>query len=143
MYFCGVFDGHGPDGHKIARYVRDNLPSKLSQVVKIYQLNTGIFTDANVASSFFNHENNRDPKDKGSQDLSLSSWEASFVKSFKDMDEELSLDSTIDSFCSGSTAVTLVKQVQHNFATQTCITRKPIETKRISCFKLMLFEFSG
>lgn len=130
MYFCGVFDGHGPDGHKIARYVRDNLPSKLSQVVKIYQLDTGIVADANVASSFFNHENNRDPKDKGSQDLSLSSWEASFVKSFKDMDEELSLDSTIDSFCSGSTAVTLVKQVQHNLLLKLALQEKQLKQKK-------------
>lgn len=142
MYFCGVFDGHGPDGHKIARYVRDNLPSKLSQVVKIYQLNTGIFADANVDSSFFNHENNRDPKDK---DLSLSSWEASFVKSFKDMDEELSHDSTIDSFCSGSTAVTLVKQVQHNLLLKLALQEKQLKQnkKKYSFFKLTLFEFSG
>ncbi|XP_004305101.1 PREDICTED: probable protein phosphatase 2C 65 [Fragaria vesca subsp. vesca] len=113
MYYCGVFDGHGPDGHKIARYVRDNLPSKLSQVVKIYQLNTGIFDNASLPSSFFNQESNTTPISKGSQDISLSSWEASFVKSFKDMDEELSLDSTIDSFCSGSTAVNVVKQGDH------------------------------
>ncbi|KAK3444935.1 hypothetical protein EUGRSUZ_A00625 [Eucalyptus grandis] len=43
----------------------------------------------------------------------LSSWEASFVKSFKEIDEELSLDSSIDSFCSGSTAVTMIKQGDH------------------------------
>lgn len=27
--FCGVFDGHGPYGHLVARRVRDSLPSKL------------------------------------------------------------------------------------------------------------------
>ncbi|KAI0501889.1 hypothetical protein KFK09_016834 [Dendrobium nobile] len=32
--FCGVFDGHGPFGHKVAGHVRDNLPSKLSSQLK-------------------------------------------------------------------------------------------------------------
>ncbi|KAM1949585.1 hypothetical protein ACFX15_009624 [Malus domestica] len=113
MHFCGVFDGHGPDGHKVARCVRDNLPSKLSEVIKIYQLNTGIFSDINVAGSELNANNGTSHDRKASSDLSLPSWEASFVKSFKEMDEELSLDNTIDSFCSGSTAVTVVKQGDH------------------------------
>ncbi|KAK4392351.1 putative protein phosphatase 2C 73 [Sesamum angolense] len=30
MFFCGVFDGHGPSGHEVARYVRDLLPAKIS-----------------------------------------------------------------------------------------------------------------
>ncbi|KAM1038319.1 hypothetical protein ACFX13_033753 [Malus domestica] len=110
MYFCGVFDGHGPEGHKVARCVRDNLPSKLSEVIKIYQLNTGIFSDIDVAGSEINANNGNNHDRKRSRDISLPSWEASFVKSFKEMDEELSVDNTIDSFCSGSTAVTVVKQ---------------------------------
>lgn len=36
---------------------------------------------------------------------------ASFLKAFKIMDKELKLHSNIDCFCSGTTAVTLVKQV--------------------------------
>eukprot|EP00262_Sarcandra_glabra_P006952 TRINITY_DN1950_c0_g2_i1.p1 TRINITY_DN1950_c0_g2~~TRINITY_DN1950_c0_g2_i1.p1 ORF type:complete len:135 (-),score=47.67 TRINITY_DN1950_c0_g2_i1:250-654(-) len=32
--FCGVFDGHGPLGHKVACHVRDVLPSKLSSLFK-------------------------------------------------------------------------------------------------------------
>ncbi|CAL9002912.1 unnamed protein product, partial [Prunus brigantina] len=112
MYFCGVFDGHGPEGHKVARCVRDNLPSKLSQVIKIYQLNTGIFSDIDVGTELYENVGHRHNK-KASKDMPLSSWEASYVKSFKEMDEELSLDNTIDSFCSGSTAVTVVKQGDH------------------------------
>uniref|UniRef100_A0A803QFD2 PPM-type phosphatase domain-containing protein n=1 Tax=Cannabis sativa TaxID=3483 RepID=A0A803QFD2_CANSA len=64
MVLCGVFDGHGPYGHKVARHVRDNLPTKLSKA----------------------------------------------IEQSKEMDEDLGLDSSIDSFCSGSTAVTVVKQ---------------------------------
>ncbi|KAK8968392.1 putative protein phosphatase 2C 33 [Platanthera guangdongensis] len=32
--FCGVFDGHGPYGHKVAGHVSKNLPSKLSLLLK-------------------------------------------------------------------------------------------------------------
>jgi len=39
------------------------------------------------------------------------SWKTSFLRSFKDVDKELSLDASIDSYCSGTTAVTVVKQV--------------------------------
>ena len=28
--FCGVFDGHGPQGHLVSKMVRDLLPVKLS-----------------------------------------------------------------------------------------------------------------
>jgi hypothetical protein len=35
----------------------------------------------------------------------------SYLKAFKTMDKELKLHPTVDCFCSGSTAVTLVKQV--------------------------------
>ncbi|EES07864.1 probable protein phosphatase 2C 73 [Sorghum bicolor] len=32
--FCGVFDGHGPLGREVARYVRDTLPVKLASALK-------------------------------------------------------------------------------------------------------------
>ena len=35
----------------------------------------------------------------------------SFMKAFKVMDRELRMQPTIDCFCSGTTAVTLIKQV--------------------------------
>ena len=33
--FCGVFDGHGPFGHMVAKKVRDTLPSTLSTQLKL------------------------------------------------------------------------------------------------------------
>jgi hypothetical protein len=39
----------------------------------------------------------------------------SYFKAFKSMDKELKLHPTVDCFCSGSTAVTLVKQVMDSF----------------------------
>ncbi|CAO2184142.1 unnamed protein product [Urochloa humidicola] len=119
--FCGVFDGHGPYGHFVAKKVRDSLPVKLR---------TQWQTSANGASS---------PHQNGSISGSINSEETgsvvddewgesingdesdklpemflplkqSYFKAFKLMDKELKLHPTVDCFCSGSTAVTLVKQ---------------------------------
>ncbi|GFP99249.1 probable protein phosphatase 2c 65 [Phtheirospermum japonicum] len=70
-FFCGVFDGHGPSGHMVARYIRDILPAKLSS--------------------------------------SLSR----IIKCFHEMDEELEADASIESYCSGTTSVTLLKKGEH------------------------------
>lgn len=51
----------------------------------------------------------------GSQEDKLSSlWRRVFLKSYKAMDKELKSHPKVDCFCSGSTAVTLVKQVHVN-----------------------------
>lgn len=133
MLLCGVFDGHGPHGHKVAHHVRDNLPIKLSRAIELSKLNSFKYGDVDVAdkdlfddygeadhdhgnsitNTDHDHDNvNKDDNqnDKSLRVLSLSSWEACLIKSFTEMDEELGLDSSIDSFCSGSTAVTVVKQ---------------------------------
>ncbi|KAI4324493.1 hypothetical protein MLD38_029980 [Melastoma candidum] len=120
MFFCGVFDGHGPLGHRVARRVRDKLPQKLSAVIesssrKISGL--GINGDSiDVAE--------RKPGDDVSMDMAASQdddygdnilpslWEANYMRSFKEMDGDLAND-TIDCYCSGTTAVTLVKKGQH------------------------------
>ncbi|KAL5701366.1 hypothetical protein ACHQM5_026711 [Ranunculus cassubicifolius] len=92
--FCGVFDGHGPSGHNVATYVRDVLPSKLSLQIKSSEYKKG-------------EDNDEDAE------YLLSSWADSFLKAFDDMDKELNLDPTIDSYCSGTTAVTLFRQGEH------------------------------
>ncbi|KAF4379018.1 hypothetical protein F8388_022105 [Cannabis sativa] len=122
MVLCGVFDGHGPYGHKVARHVRDNLPTKLSKAIEQSKVNSTKYDDVDIRDLSNNNSNNttRDDDNIDSKDvendnnsnvvLPLSSWEACLIKSFKEMDEDLGLDSSIDSFCSGSTAVTVVKQ---------------------------------
>uniref|UniRef100_A0A7N0ZVD4 protein-serine/threonine phosphatase n=1 Tax=Kalanchoe fedtschenkoi TaxID=63787 RepID=A0A7N0ZVD4_KALFE len=85
--FCGVFDGHGPHGHLVSRKVRDKLPLKL------------------LSSLPEELEKDEDVEDK----LKLF-WMEAFLKSFKSMDKELRSLPSLDCFCSGSTAVTIVKQ---------------------------------
>ncbi|KAK4268502.1 hypothetical protein QN277_025152 [Acacia crassicarpa] len=99
LIFCGVFDGHGPFGHVVARYISKQLPSKLSAAIKISQHKTYLY---NAAAEGEYH-----------QTLSLASWENTFLKSFSEMDHAIARDINTDSFYSGSTAVTLIKQSGH------------------------------
>ncbi|KGN54420.1 probable protein phosphatase 2C 65 isoform X2 [Cucumis sativus] len=106
LIFCGVFDGHGPSGHRVARHARDVLPTKLSKSIKkkLCQPENGVVSEACV-----------EPDNNGGKQRNrlVSKWEAALEESFKEVDQELSLDSSIDCFCSGTTAVTIIKQGEH------------------------------
>ncbi|KAI4356087.1 hypothetical protein L6164_000135 [Bauhinia variegata] len=106
MVFCGVFDGHGPLGHKIGWYARDTLPSKLSHTIKKSQEKVEKYYD--VAGKLDSDSNDGD--DSKQHQMSLASWESSFLKSFSETDDNISRDINIDSYCSGCTAVTVIKQ---------------------------------
>ncbi|XP_074311854.1 putative protein phosphatase 2C 33 isoform X2 [Silene latifolia] len=119
MYFCGVFDGHGPSGHKVSRRVRDQLPAKLSTVyhhIKITgrsQSDVDAFCDdVDDSNSETREPNSRSVRDADDPvaDLVFYRWKSSLLRAFREVDQELSLDSSIESYCSGSTAVTIVKQ---------------------------------
>ena len=111
MIFCGVFDGHGPLGHKVSQFIRDNLPIKLSAAIKMAQQKANKFYDANEADT----DNNDDAYNDNNRrnNISLASWEGCFLKSFNEMDEHLAQEVNTDSYCSGCTAVTLIKQGDH------------------------------
>lgn len=106
VIFCGVFDGHGPLGHKVSQFIRDNLPSKLSAAIEISQQKAIKYYDANdVDTASFD-----DLYDENNPNMSLASWEGCFLKSFVEMDDYLAQEVNTDSYCSGCTAVTLIKQ---------------------------------
>ncbi|XP_057505766.1 probable protein phosphatase 2C 52 isoform X2 [Actinidia eriantha] len=106
--FCGVFDGHGPHGHLVARKVRDMLPLTLLSFLHSYELkrsgsSTSCFTG--------NHKpDGGDPWEDAEEEKAASLWREAFLKSYKAMDKELKSHPNLDCFCSGSTAVTIVKQ---------------------------------
>ncbi|XP_028764464.1 probable protein phosphatase 2C 65 [Neltuma alba] len=105
--FCGVFDGHGPLGHKVSQYIRDNLPAKLSESIKMtQQKKVGKLCDPypRDRSSYVNLSG------ENGQNMSLASWERTLVKSFNEMDEDVARDINTDSFSSGTTAVTVIQQ---------------------------------
>ncbi|KAM7269103.1 hypothetical protein ACFE04_024600 [Oxalis oulophora] len=114
--FCGVFDGHGPFGHMVSKRVRDSLPLTLcaqwkasanddqDTVYKNGRTESSLSMDDEELHESLNVEDNENFPDTH---LSL---KQAILKSFRLMDKELKLHPTIDCFCSGTTAVTLVRQ---------------------------------
>ncbi|KAG0455882.1 hypothetical protein HPP92_023670 [Vanilla planifolia] len=96
--FCGVFDGHGRNGHMVSQLVRDTLPLLLLRHR----------ADCSYDSS--------DSDDGSSSDGSLVSaevfdeWKEASISAFKAMDKELELHPQLNSFHSGTTAVTIIKE---------------------------------
>ncbi|KAH0873195.1 LOW QUALITY PROTEIN: hypothetical protein HID58_070557 [Brassica napus] len=116
--FCGVFDGHGPYGHVIAKRVRDLLPLKLvshlesylscEEVLKEISLNTADkMTSDSLVQISANGESRVYNKDQDMVQMLLTS----IVKAYRFMDKELKMQVDVDCFCSGTTAVTMVKHV--------------------------------
>ncbi|KAJ3679017.1 hypothetical protein LUZ60_017028 [Juncus effusus] len=85
---CGVFDGHGPQGHVVARRVRDILPLKLLSAL---------------------------PKGRNELDLPVAEWRKAFVKAYQTMDKDLRSHPSLDCICSGSTGVTVLKMGMNLF----------------------------
>lgn len=94
MIFCGIFDGHGPWGHVIAKKVRNSVPPSL---LCNWQ-ETLAFTSLTSDLDYTNLPDHYDI------------WKQSYLKTYAAIDEELKHHPTIDSFCSGTTALTAVKQ---------------------------------
>ncbi|MCE5166304.1 hypothetical protein HAX54_017212, partial [Datura stramonium] len=105
--FCGVFDGHGPHGHLVARKVRDALPLKLLSTFQSFESKANGSTAANGNPQL---EVVDQDKDQGVADKMETQWREAFLQSYKAMDKELRSQPNLDCFCSGSTAVTLLKQ---------------------------------
>ncbi|KAI3859610.1 hypothetical protein MKX03_007629 [Papaver bracteatum] len=98
MMFCGVFDGHSPWGHFVARHVRESLPSSL-----LCNWQEGSL-DQNYLES--------DLKDLDSaiQIHNFDLWGQYFVKTCATVDKELARHCKIDCFNSGTTALSIVRQ---------------------------------
>ncbi|ONK63407.1 uncharacterized protein A4U43_C07F14820 [Asparagus officinalis] len=90
MIFCGIFDGHGPWGHYVAKMVRESLPSSI--LCNWQEAIARTSTDGKNASHF-------------------DTWKQSYIRSCASVDAELEHHRKFDSFNSGTTALTLVKQV--------------------------------
>ena len=108
--FCGVFDGHGRHGHLVARTVRDALPTKL-----VSSLHSNESKRNGSGKTCFKGnvkpDSGESEKDCSAEDKLNSTWREAFMKAYKAMDKELRSHPNLDCFCSGSTAVTIVKQV--------------------------------
>uniref|UniRef100_A0A2P2MM28 protein-serine/threonine phosphatase n=1 Tax=Rhizophora mucronata TaxID=61149 RepID=A0A2P2MM28_RHIMU len=113
--FCGVFDGHGPQGHLVARKVRDALPVKLLSFLHSSQSRENGSGQACFKGKSTKPDDGYTEKDGSAEDKLSLLWREAFLKSYKSMDKELRSHPNLDCFCSGSTAVTIVKQGSNLF----------------------------
>ncbi|KAL8167865.1 hypothetical protein V2J09_009364 [Rumex salicifolius] len=81
--FCGVFDGHGKNGHFVSEMVRNRLPSLILNQKNALQ---------------------------GEGEDDVSRWKQFFTSAFNAMDKEMKLRESMDCSLSGTTAVVVVKQ---------------------------------
>eukprot|EP00249_Psilotum_nudum_P019741 c27397_g1_i3 orf=617-2101(-) len=108
--FCGIFDGHGPYGHLVARKVRDSLPPMLMSHWRARMNGDGANTGVSLEDE--------DWKEFASEGIDaklpemFKAWMFSFLKAYNAMDKELKAHPTLDCFCSGTTAVTMLLQGQ-------------------------------
>ncbi|KAL0717755.1 hypothetical protein Bca4012_067077 [Brassica carinata] len=116
--FCGVFDGHGPYGHMVAKSVRDDLPLKLSACWEAKVPVEGSLKPTSTVNSANNSEDaatsfvSAEEEEESHSELFQTLKEA-FLKAFKVVDRELIFNGSVDCFCSGTTAVTLIKQGEY------------------------------
>lgn len=117
--FCGIFDGHGPNGHLVARKVRDSLPVLLALPQNLLSKEVGddddgAYEDLNEDESYKSRE-----YDNGEKAVNVPShqpkappacWKESIVAAYKLMDKNLKSHPKLRCFESGTTAVTMVVQ---------------------------------
>lgn len=96
VIFCGVFDGHGPWGHFVAKRVRKLMPS--------YLLCNWQEALAKTSLEF----NDEMGKDRNLHRFDM--WKRSYLKACSTIDQELEQYPGIDSFHSGTTALSIVRQ---------------------------------
>ncbi|XP_010259459.1 PREDICTED: probable protein phosphatase 2C 73 [Nelumbo nucifera] len=96
MIFCGVFDGHGPWGRFVAKTVRESMPLSLlcnwQETLALASLEPEFDFESDKELYHFNV------------------WKQSYLKTCAAIDQELEHHSRIDSFYSGTTALSVVRQ---------------------------------
>ncbi|CAN6457008.1 unnamed protein product [Victoria cruziana] len=91
--FCGVFDGHGHNGHHVSKRARDWLPAVLLRQWRQWSALEGA-----------------EGKNGTDAPTVFDVWKESLFKAFMMMDKELRVQQAMDFSCSGTTAVTIIKQ---------------------------------
>ena len=97
MIFCGIFDGHGSWGHFVAKMVRESMPPCLLCNWQETVAQTPLDPECDLESDKKRHWFN--------------TWKHSYLKTCAAIDQELEQHRKIDTFNSGTTALTIVRQV--------------------------------
>uniref|UniRef100_A0A1D1Y2P5 protein-serine/threonine phosphatase n=1 Tax=Anthurium amnicola TaxID=1678845 RepID=A0A1D1Y2P5_9ARAE len=106
--FCGVFDGHGRNGHMVSKLVRDLLPSLVLSQREALLLADGDY-DAEGAGDAESSVDFDDCSVSSSPEM-FDEWKEACISAFRAMDRELTQHPDLDCCYSGTTAVTVIKQ---------------------------------
>ncbi|CAK9161860.1 unnamed protein product [Ilex paraguariensis] len=102
--FCGVFDGHGKNGHIVSRFVRNHLPSLLlNQRNDLTKNNT-------VASNVKIRNRNKIAEGELVPQKNFHKQKEACISAFKVIDRKIKHLENLDCSCSGTTAVVVVRQ---------------------------------
>lgn len=105
---CSIFDGHGPNGHMVSRYVRDYLPAKITKYYEELRSHKGGYGSDDLDCGVdVNQEYNP----------YFLFWKDRLVRCFHEMDDELESDAPVDSYSSGTTSVSVLKKVHKIYYT--------------------------
>ncbi|KAK7264665.1 hypothetical protein RJT34_32275 [Clitoria ternatea] len=99
MMFCGIFDGHGPWGHFVAKRVRKLVPAFLLCNWQENLAATSLDLDFKMEADKIIH--------------GLDIWKQSYINACAAIDQDLKQHTRIDSFQSGTTALTIIKQGEY------------------------------
>lgn len=99
MTFCGIFDGHGPWGHFVAKWVSKCLPSLLlhnwQEILAVHSL--GLDLDVKLRQLSIDAQH-------------FHIWKQTYLRTCATIDQQLEQHPRLDSFDSGTTALVIVRQ---------------------------------
>lgn len=103
MIFCGIFDGHGPWGHFVAKRVRESMPrSLLCNWQETLASQSSLDDDKDIDHVKAVATDNKQHR--------FNIWKHSYLKTCASIDQELEHNRKIDTFYSGTTALSIVRQ---------------------------------
>ncbi|ESW08805.1 hypothetical protein PHAVU_009G076300 [Phaseolus vulgaris] len=100
--FCGVFDGHGRNGHVVSKIVNSRLCSLILNQKKVHAKIEKTNTLDNVDEV---EDDSSAPLNKNFEE-----WKEAILDGFRVMDKEVKLQENLDCSCSGTTAVVIIRQ---------------------------------
>ncbi|XP_047327494.1 probable protein phosphatase 2C 73 isoform X1 [Impatiens glandulifera] len=98
--FCGIFDGHGPWGHYVAKRVKKTIALSLL---------------SNWQETLAAESSSSSIDDSEKRVCNFNIWKQSYIKTFAAIDLDLKSHKKIDTFNSGTTGLTIVRQGEEIF----------------------------
>ncbi|XP_061374916.1 probable protein phosphatase 2C 72 [Gastrolobium bilobum] len=104
--YCGVFDGHGRNGHIVSKIVSKRVFSLiLNQKDAHSKIDDALEKgDENILNHVDKVEDDKGPN------KNIQEWEEAILSAFRVMDKEVKLQENIDCSCSGTTAVVVIRE---------------------------------